>query len=219
MKGTTMAKRLTRDERNEQAAAERRAKAVAEFRLKVERERAKRVYSDRAAFDTDGDKGAMALYELVREFGSVTDGLRKNIERMQERMTQAVQRLDINESPSWYSTLLGDLPADLEQGATKRQTLADAVTRLAWATGWYVPQVLPQRERDRRDLLVGVVVVQSSVDGTWLLRRDNDEYGTKWFAGETTSWVGGDEADTAVTRYATEEAAWIAFMALCGEHV
>ncbi len=42
-------------------------------------------------------------------------------------------------------------------------------------------------ERDQRGLLVGVAVVQNSIDGKWLLRRDDDEYGAKWFVGETAA--------------------------------
>lgn len=212
--------KMTRQERAEKANAERQTATVAEFRIKAKREREKKVYSDRAAFDAqvgEPDKSAQALYELVHEYERMSETLKQRVVRMQERMTEALKRIESRDArASWYSTTLGDLPADIEQAAAKREALAEAIARLAWATGWYVPQIANEQAQKVHALLTGVTVVQSSVDGTWLLRRDDDEYGTKWFAGETSTFV-HDESANEITRFETEELAFLAFMALCGE--
>ena len=162
-----MAKRLTTEQKAEQAAQaqqDRIAKQVTAFRERIEKERAKRVYSREAAFAADDStnykESAWVLYELVGEHERVEKNLRKSIERVQERLAEAVKRLDVGESPSWYSTMLGDNPADIEQAAAQLKVLGDAVTRLAWATGWYVPQVLPQHEVDRRERMLSLRVVR-----------------------------------------------------------
>ena len=201
-----MAKRLTAEqkaEQAEQARQERIAQQVAAFREKIEKERAKRVYSNKAlAFEelhTEGNKSAWALYELVGDFERIERQLRNYIDRAQERLTDATKRMDAGERASWYSTMLGDLPADIEQHYAKLTTLADAVTRLAWATGWYVPQVLPQREVERRDKMLSLRVVESALDlKAWRVFVGDDAL--------TMKQTGYGDDDTPVTYLSEQDA-------------
>lgn len=225
--------RMTAEERKEQARAEQRTAKVAEFKARGEKERAKRVYSDRAAFAegvaiNDGDVaspdrhlGAMAIYELVHEHESTTAYLRTFLRRMQERMTESLTRLEAGEKASWHSTALGDLPADIEQASTKRDTLASAIARLGWATGWYVPQVMTTRENKRRALFVSLDVVAFAREGEqlsgWVVRSTQDD--AKFFLtvvdGGVTLSVEREKAQI----YETEEAAWVAAMTFYGDPV
>jgi hypothetical protein len=215
--------RMTSEQRREQAAAERRTQKIAEFRKRIETERAKRIYSDRAAFDASAsdDRGAMALYELVHEHQRTTENLRLLVRRMAERMADANKRMDDGERAFWHSTALGDLPSDIEQASTKRDTLASAaIASLAWATGWYAPQIYSRRANDARALLLSLDVAMFSRTGSdisgWAVRSTQED-GVKFFLtvvdGAPSLSVRHEDAQV----YETEEAAWLAAMALCGE--
>lgn len=211
--------RETREERAERFNSEQRTKRVAEFKAKINSERCRRVYSERAAFDANRqgeDRSAIAIYEVVREFKTSCETLRKLIDRMAERMTEATTRLDRGENPFWHSTAMGDLPADIERANARRTALAESVHRLAWATNWYVADVLTDRERERRDLLVSLdVVTHPTISDRYAVGRATTDALFYHAVVDGIPSLTVLEADAQA--FETEEAAWLAAMALCGE--
>lgn len=207
-----MAKRMTAEQR----AADARAENVADFLKKIERAKALKVYSRSAALSADGDRSAQALYDLVSERERVVTALRSAIGRASERMAEALKLLDDGEKPFRYSTAFsGDLAGEIEQLSTKITTLDEAIGRLAWATGWYVPQALSVRERARHDLLVGLDV-RPDGDGYNVVSTQNGV--TFLFVDNGVGRVTLVEAESAKPiQYATVQDAWLVARALVGE--
>ncbi len=220
--------KLTREEKAAAAQAERTAKWVADFKARQERARGRRLYSERDAWDATcagvAPKGARiydatgALWEMMREWKDATADIRRKIQYAQERLTESLARMDRGERAAYYSDGILSGQLELERQEQRAWTLAEAVIRLAYATNWYVPDVHPQRERDRIDLLRRVTAVRTA-GGEWILRRDDDD-ATRWFDGAAMKWVSTAEIDEErgrETAYADELSALRAFAALVGD--
>ena len=206
--------RTTKEERQEAARAARTKEAIERFKMRVHEERVKRVYDAKSIRSTE-DRSATALCEIVSEHARISESLARHCEEIRRRMDDALARLGACESPSWYSNMIGSVASDVEQEMGALKALADSATRLAWATGWYVPQVMPQRAREARTLLVGFDVV--GYDSGYQLRNVFGDGEPSAFAADKRSFVTID-ADSA-TIYPTRDAAWLAAMALVGERI
>lgn len=201
--------RMTREEKQAAAAKEAQTKKVNEIRQRFAKARALRTYDDRLAWETLDDKGAQALYELVHRYNSCADDLRKRTERLVEEMQRALHKMEANEADVFsYSNPIATSGSDIEALHTTRKVLTESIRTLAWATGFWVPQIASMRQRERHRLLCGIDVVQSG-----------GGYGVRMLDGETATWLAADgtlQAD-GVT-YETEELAWLAAGALVGDY-
>lgn len=215
---TAEERRAAEELRREQAQAARRAQKVAAFKESVSKARAERIFTD-DLWPAEGDRTERAIAELLDEYKRATRLLTTSAERMQARMAEALTRIADQEKSPWSSSsALSDLPADIESATTRRDTLAEAITRMAWATGWHVPQVTSRRDRQRRALRVSLDVVLFAREGEqlsgWVVRSTQDD--AKFFLTVVEGVAGlSVERETAQV-YETEEAAWLAAMALCG---
>lgn len=213
--------RLSTRERNsakrEAWEVEQRTKRISEFRTRIAQERLKRTYTDETAWTVgDGDKGATALYEVVHEYERTRENVRRHCESVRDDMIQAIARLARNEHPSYYSYMFGNTASELEQGAGQLRVLAMAIARLAWATGWYVPQIATQGERERRDRFVGIDVV-SQTDPLCDVVRWYITLNGRLVTNEDLS-IRGEAEEVRPYPYETEVAAWLAAMQYCGEY-
>lgn len=202
-------KKPTREEKLAAAHADERAKLAAGMREVVARKRALRVYNERDAFMTEGDKPAQALFHMVHEFESVTADLRKRIERLVTELQESLTRLDSNRAdPLQYSNPLAQPGSDIEQANAKRKTLISGIASLAYATGWHVPQICDTYATERFAKLVSVDVA----------READDADGEVWRAlvlGQDVRTFGLPGADAlALPPYRSEEAAWLAVRAV-----
>jgi len=201
--------KLTREEKREKEQQERIAAKVAEFRADIERERAKRVYSDAVAWSEGDDKSGTALYEMVREYRSTKEQLTREITRLQEAMSEALTRMQTNDRPNWSSFLVGGRGAEVDTLVARMQALADAIARMAWGTGWYVGEVMPDRVRETRDRMLSLQVKQSA-EGIWWISVDGDRF---------TEKMAGIRDSSVSAMYLTEQAAWVAAARIVGRYI
>jgi hypothetical protein len=200
---TTAAPKGTKGTRRADAAE---AERLAAFKRRVAREQAKRVYTDRASWDAgEEDLGAMALYEMVHEFQAVTRSLRQALDYLQGRVRETVERLD-QRWPLYGDTILSH--SEVDALLVKRRTLVDAITRLAWATGWHVseveaPEAFAQWQR------IATLSVTQGTDGQWRIRSGANDL--------SAVDLGLGCVEQGPMGYETEAQAWRAAAAWCGE--
>jgi hypothetical protein len=208
--------KMTREEKAAQAQAERRAKRVAEFKARVEKLRARRVFSREAAWAAQeaGDMSGWALEEMTREFERAREDVGKGAERLERELREARERMARGERPNWSSTLVGQRGSDLDEAVVKFNVLADCVRRLAWATNWRVPAVLMnEQERAKEALVAGLDVVLVEARNLWRIVRD----GVAVTRGDVKVELEDSGLFNEPLEFETEEAAWLTAMTLAGE--
>jgi len=213
------AKRQAAVAERERVVAEQRTKQVEAFKERNARDRAKRVFSQKAALEVGELEPAQrttvyCLLELVGDYDRTEEQLRNLFARVTERVADATKRLDAGERPNWYSSLLGTDPVEIEQIAGRRQALAEGIFRLGLSTGWHVPQVMSVRERELFDLRTSLHVTE--IAGGWGVYR-NVDVGWMWLHYVDDRPVFSGTAAPALLH--TEEAAWIAAMRTVGEQI
>lgn len=203
--------RQTAEERRAIARQERINRAIADFAERVARLRRQRVYDDKACFDaTTTEPALISLYELVHDFRTTTKDLRRTIGYLQDRLTDVVRRLDVNE-PTYSSAVVGGGGSDVDMLIAKRDAVREAVIRMAWTTGWYVPDVYDDRDRAKRDRLVSVNVVPDEAGTGSFFVKIGDGLLTRAVAHLTD----GDPMSAVV--FPNAQAGWLAAMVYCGE--
>ena len=217
-----MAKRQTREERAAEAQAQRNRETIDSLKKRITEARATRVYSR----ERTHERSAQALYELVHEFERAKERQLRNIERLRERLQRSVERLNENDSANHYSTMVGDIGADIERDNASMEALRSSVLRLAWATDWYVPQVMTDRQRRKHDLLASISVLAREPYGlvdaaagtpgcTFVVVSDQND--TRFYLSltndPTRALVALDVDRERAQRYDTEDAAWLSAVA------
>ena len=201
----------TKAERVAEQLAARQAQDALRTMQRVADEKAKRVYSDEVAWKTENDKGAQALFAMVREYNAASEDLAKRLRRMQDEVAESLVRLGRNELDALrYSNPMTKPGSDIENVATKRRVLADSIAHLCYATGWYVPDIHDERSKARRAKLLSIDVVRMDVamhyvtlDGVPVTTKDFD---------------GAGDGSLPPLVYGTTTAAWLAVRELLGDY-
>lgn len=234
--------RETREQRAERANAERRAQAVAEFRKRQADERAKRVYNDREAFmSLSEERPLIALYEAVGEFRRNREEFKREAERVQDRVREALQRIEEGRNPGMGTTVLNASAAEMENAAAKLEVARVMVRRLGWALGFHVPDIYTAREEAQRARFLSVSVKFDQLaserapfgTGVWrlwvgdapasraMLGLKAEEVESRLAPDGSLDGELSDEEKTYLMNlpqaYGSEEAAWVAAMHYCGE--
>jgi hypothetical protein len=208
--------KMTREEKAAQAKAERRAQRVSEFKRRVEKLRARRVFSDSAAFlaQEAGDLSGLALMEMVGDFRRTKEEIDREAARLESAMRDARKRLAEGGRPNWHSHMVGSSGTDLDMATAKFETLAQCIRRMAWATNWRVPSALMDAREAKQEALVaglGVRVEQAGADIKWRVTIDGR------VALGADAGLNEDDWRDAPLAFDTEEAAWLTAMTLAGE--
>lgn len=202
-----MAKRLTREEKAAQAQQAQRERDVNEIKQRANRARNLRTYSEKAAWTmlSENDMSVATLWELVRQFDSANDDLRKRVASLAEDMANALKRIDDGRRYAFSgSYAIGNTGAEIEQLNAKRQTLADCVAMTARATGWWVPQVHDGHAKQQHARLSSLEVVSRANDMFQIMCEG------KALTGVDLRLQPADAAEPLVSEYTTEDAAWLA---------
>jgi hypothetical protein len=200
--------RETREQRAARESAERQATRVREFREDLARERAKRTYTARDAFMPDGPPSV--LWMLVDAYARHREDVERGLVRLRESLDDALGRMARNEQPNWHSAMVGAAGSDLDMAVARLNMAAEHAARVGAALGWWVPDVQPQRVREKRALRLSLSV-EESADGGWVvLSRQATDF---WLRRDGQLDADPDRAHL----YDTEELAWLAAMALAGE--
>lgn len=206
--------RQTAEERRAIARQERTDKAIADFRKRIQRERSKRVYDDSSAFAaTDTEPALINLYELVHSYRQTSRDLRTRIGYLQDALADTVRRLDANER-TYSSAVVGGRGSDVDMLIAMRDVQREAIVRAAWTAGWYVPDVYDDRDRAKRDRLVSVDVVAVDHLGAVPSFHQVIVGDRRLMRGDVGLSDGPADGELV---YPTEQAAWLAAMAYCGE--
>lgn len=216
--------KMTREER--QAAkeaeaarvrAEGHSRRVQEFKATFLKQQARRIYSEKAVWDMDrnvdptGAASGNAIYALVYEFKNTRVQLERELSRATAAMSDAVARMAAGRDPfDWSNGFTGRYGADIDQYATRLETLRKSIQSLADVTGWRVREVEAGTLAKRLDELATLDVVPCG--GSWAVRKTIDvqvDGETRGGAGWRWLDADGTYGDTGVI-YATEELAWCA---------
>lgn len=195
--------RLSKAERAEKNHREYEERKVNEFKTAIERERAKRLFTDAAAMSVldAGDKSAAVLSDLVRAYKYARKDLRRELENLCENANNTIKRLDRDEH--FYGTgIVQSRGSQIDMLSQKLSTLAEAIAGIAYAGGWRVIEIETQGERERR--------------------AERDRYSVEQWT--STSWqlkCDGSSAiipgsDVPMSPCSTELACWQQFMLVMG---
>jgi hypothetical protein len=148
----------------EAARQERIAKNVADFKARIEKDRALKVYSDKAAFaaDSNGETGAWSLYDMVSDYRRTRASLTSEIERAQRRLSEALVFVSDNRQ-QYSSSVLSSSSADIDMAATEMKVLGRAIVRLSYVLGYYVPDVHTALDNEQRAKLLSLRIVNQPV--------------------------------------------------------
>lgn len=218
--------KMTREAREAQKAAERAARIAAyrsaqvlQFKNTFLKAQARRVYTERVAFDEAGDgrSAALAIYSMVDSFKSASQRLTREMERASEALAESMARVSSGRDPfNWSNGFTGRYGADIDRYAVQVETLRTGIQALASSTGWRVREVEADYVRKASDLQARVAVVPAA-DGRWLVRRNglNDATGSTsdaWLAAQDLQQDGElfSSGGELAVHYETEELAWSA---------
>jgi hypothetical protein len=241
--------KLTREEKAEQAKAERTAQKVAEFKAKIARERGKRTYTEAEAFRHDAPiedinsqrfsgacpscgqefvRSGMALYEMVRRYKNAKESLARELGRLRSSLEDAAKRMAVNDRPAWHSNgIVGGQGVEIDRYEQEAWTLAECTARLAWATGWYVPDVMADRDNALRAKLLSLRVERdlgaeqkllAHLDAEGAVGSDTEVW--RVYVGEKAftrrDFIGPERPEEPMI-YRSETSAWVAAGRLVGE--
>lgn len=211
---------MAKQTREEKAAAkaalaqqQQRERDVNEIKQRAAKARGLRTYSEKLAWtemaeSVDGNRSHAlgTLWELVRQFDSANDDLRRRVESLHSDMADALKRLEDGRRYAFTgSYAIGNTGAEIEQLNGKRQALADAVAMVARSTGWWVPQVYDGHARRQHARLSTLEVVERNDGRMFCIMCEGAA-----LTGVDLKLQPADAAAPLVSEYETEDSAWLA---------
>lgn len=209
--------KLTREQKREAEAAERRSKRIAEYRQRVERDREKPVAASASEVFALGrhveskffnrESELSLLYSVISRFEYAHRNYNVQRSWLQSRISEVERNAAENYIGSSDAENVARTAIELATAGASLKASADAAAEACHHLGVYCPAIYSVREQQRREVRLGLRVEKAlPVDGKeWMLSRVSAEP------------LGSAFGEDRVAYYSTEDDAWTALAGLAGD--
>lgn len=219
MATTPNGKKMTREEKKAVEAADRYTKRVNEFKAGFLKDRSRRVWTRKDAFECadayDGcvvpDMTGMSLYDLIHKFTDAKDRLSREMRNCMESLEEMRLRLDShNQDPmTWSNGLCARYGTDIDKYAVQMEAMRSAIHAVAQGSNWRVREIESSSDQAFADSCARIDVV--ACGGGFGIRQIAIE------PGDTCGWFSPNSGSSPIesfqangVQFDTEELAWAA---------